>query len=99
MAGGEILTMDSIVRIVSIFIIYSFIVVTCFYLFSTPMELVFTGFEDADFGDAEDEKDSLMPTYRATFTLFFALFISLPVTWFVMKIFSREPSFYQVRRY
>jgi len=90
---------DSIVKIVMIFIIYSFIVTTSYFLMSTPVELLFDGFDDADFGAAEDEKDTYMTGFRIAFTLAMAFFVSIPVTWFIMKIFSREPAYYQYRRY
>ena len=90
--------MDSIVKTVYIFILYTFIVTATYFLLSMPVEAIFSGFEGADFAGAETYKNTLMPTIRTAFTLAMAIMISIPVTWFVMKIFSREPAYYTYRR-
>ena len=79
--GGRPITMDSIVKTVYIFILYTFIVITTYFLLSTPVEALLAGFESADFAGAETYKDSLMPTIRSAFTLAMAIMISIPVTW------------------
>lgn len=91
--------MDSIVKIVYIFILYTFIVIATYFLLSTPVESLFSAFESSDFAAANTYRDSLMPTIRTAFTMAMAIMISIPVTWFVMKIFSREPAYYTYRRW
>ena len=66
---------------------------------SPVAESLFSGFEDSDFGEADDEKDDLMVTVRVAFTIAMALLISIPVTWLVVKVFSREPVYSYQRRY
>ena len=91
--------MDSITRIGVIFVFYLFIVIMSYFIMSPVAEALFSGFEDSDFGMAEDEKDSLMPNIRTAFTIAMAIMISIRVTWLVTKIFSREPSYSYYRRF
>jgi len=91
--------MDSITRIGAIFLFYLFVVIISYFVMSTPVELLFDGFDDADFGEAENEITSYMPTFRTAFTIAMGFLLAIPVTWFVIKIFSREPDFYRYRRY
>ena len=70
-----------------------------YFIMSTPVDMLFSGFEDSDFGEGETTKDSVMPTIRIVFNIAMALMISIPVTWLVMKVFSREPDYSRYRRY
>lgn len=90
---------DNIVRIGVIFIFYLFVVIMSYYVMSTPVNMLFDGFDAADFGEAEDEMNTHLPNYRTAFTIAMAILLALPITWFVMKIFSREPDIYQYRRF
>lgn len=88
------MTTTSISRTGIIFITYFFVVLVSFFALSAPIDMLWDSFSDADFGDAENEKDQLIPTIRSVMKIFWALFISLPVTWVLMKVFSREPANY-----
>jgi len=90
---------DSITRIGATFIFFLFIVIISYFVMSGPVDVLFSGFESADFGEGESHKDTLMPIVRTCFNIAMALLVSIPVTWLVMKIFSREPSYYKYRRY
>lgn len=89
---------DSIVRIVFIFILYTFVVVVTYFFLSAPMGSLLDAFDDADFNNAETYLDNYMPTFRQAFTLAMAILLAIPITWFVMKIFSKEPAYYTYRR-
>ena len=90
---------EGISRIGIIFIIYLFISILTFFVLSNPIDQIFGSFEDSNFGDADNEKDSLMNSIDIVMKIFWALFIALPVTWIVSKVFSREPaSYYRKRR-
>lgn len=91
--------MDSITRIGAIFLFYLFIVLISYFIMSTPVELLFEGFENADFGIGETYKDNYMPIYRQVFTIAMGFLLAIPVTWLIMKIFSREPDYSRFRRY
>lgn len=90
---------DSITRMGVIFIFYLFISLLIYFVLSTPVAMLFDGFDDADFGEAENEKNRFLPNIRTSFTIAMAFFIGIPVTWFIMKIFSREPDYSRFRRY
>jgi len=89
---------DSIIRITTIFIVYTFVVLITYFLLSVPVTLIFDGFNDADGAGAENEMTYYIPHFENVFTIALALFISLPIAWYIMMIFSREPAFYR-RRY
>ena len=40
-----------------------------------------------------------LPWFKTAMTIFWSIFVAIPVTWFIMKIFSREPAHYFQRRY
>jgi len=90
---------DSITKIGFIFIVYLFVVILTYFVISAPVEMIFDSFDDSDFGDAEDEMDLYMGTYRSAFTIAMALFLSIPLTYLVTKIFSREPDYHRYRRF
>ena len=100
MAGGT-LNQDNIVKITVIFLIYAFMVTICYFILSTPVDMIIDGFEGIDAGDetATGKLAQFIPLYRDVLTIFWALFVALPITWFIMKIFSREPAWYYQRRY
>jgi len=90
---------DSITKIGVIFLVYLFVVVVTYFLISTPVQLLFDGFDDTDFGMAEDEMDSYMGGIRSAFTIAMACMLSIPVTYIAVKVFSREPNYYRFRRF
>lgn len=92
------MTVTSISRTGIIFVIYFFIVIVSFFVLSAPVDMIWDSFDDSDFGDAEPYKDDLIPNIRIVMKIFWALFVSLPVTWVLMKVFSREPANYYRRR-
>ena len=79
--------------------LYLFIVLISYFIMITPVEMIFDGFDDADFGEADSYKDDYMPLFRTSFTIAIAALFACPVTWLAMKIFSRDPNYYQYRRY
>ena len=90
---------SSITNIGIIFIIYLFSLLLTFFVLSEPIDQIWDGFSESNFGEnAEAEKDSLIDDIRVVMKMFWALFISLPLAWVVSKVFSREPASYY-RRY
>jgi hypothetical protein len=82
-----------LIRAGVILAVFTFIVIITYFALSMPINAIYSGFENADFGNAEDEITSYMPIIRNVTTLFFAIFVSLPVTWFFFWVFHREPSY------
>ena len=72
-------------------LVYIFIAITAYFMLSTPMTMIFDSFDDADTGAATEHIDTLMPTIRTVFNIFFALLASGGITWFIFWVFHREP--------
>ena len=84
---------NSLTKAGVVFAVYLFIAVITYFLLSGAIDVIYGGFESADFGQAETQKDNLMPLIRTATTIFFALFISIPVTWFIFWVFHREANY------
>ena len=76
--------------------VFTFTVVIAYYALSVPIDAIYSGFEQADFANAETQKDAYMPIIRTATTLFFSILLSLPVIWIVLWCFHREPRYTQV---
>lgn len=90
--------MESISKAGAVFVVYLFIVVAAYFLLSAPVDLIFDAFASADAAQASDELSTFIPQFRTALQIFFALFLALPVTWFVFWVFHREPGVYYVGR-
>src|SRR4030042_303869 len=77
------------------FLVFLIIALITYFLVSIPVNMIFDSFEDTDFGNAETQKDTYMPLIRQCMTIFFAIFVSLPATWFIFWVFHREPQISQ----
>jgi len=96
---GEI---HSLTKAGVVFLVFLFIAIVTYFLLSTPIDIIFDSFESADFAKAEAQKDTIMPLIRTACNIFFALFISIPATWFIFWVFHREASYneyYPSRRF
>ena len=89
---------DSLIRIGMLFIRYMFVVVAAYFLLSAPIEVIFDSFTGGDYGEATSEMGTYVPHFKSVLTIFFALFLALPVNWFIGVVFHREPSSYYYRR-
>ena len=73
---------------------FLFITLLGFYVLSGPIDTIIDAFDDADMGHANDEMDEFMPVFKNILTLFWAIFLALPLTWIVIKVFGdRDTSF------
>jgi len=90
---------DNIIRIGVTFIIFLFVNVIGYFLLSTPVEAILSSFEGIEVGEATDELASNIVWFKAAMQIFWAIFIALPVTWLILKIFSREPALFRERRW
>lgn len=69
-----------------------------FYLLSAPVNSILGAFDDADFNDAEDEMNTYYPIYTNVLTLFWAIFLALPLTWIVIKVMASRETAFNFRR-
>ena len=84
----------SITRIGVIGATFLFITLLGFYVLSGPIDTIMDTFDDADMGHANDEMDEFMPVFKNVLTLFWAIFLALPLTWIVIKVLgSRDTAF------
>ena len=90
---------DSITRAGMIYLVYTFMVVITYFLLSTPIALLFDSFIGGDYGTASGEMAYYVPFFETVLNIALAIFLAIPITWFVMWIFHREPAYYRYRRY
>jgi len=76
---------DGLVMIVSLFIIGLLFVFT-----STPFSVVMTELMDAD-ASSDAETQNTMSYVQTVYTIMFGILACVPVFWFVIRVFQREP--------
>ena len=89
----------NIIHAVVSMLVFVFIVVISFFAFNPFMDALFTGFLNADFANAESQSNEYIPLYSQVFSLFFSILVAVPVVWFIMWSFRREPRWDYYRRY
>ena len=81
------------------FLLYLFIMVSLFFLFSSPIETIMDSISAGAAGtDYETEMNMYHGNYVTAIKMAFALGIAAPITWFIMWVFSQEAGVYQQRR-
>lgn len=88
---------DSITYNGAIFLLFLFIAITVFFVLSTPVDNILEGLLGLDGLESSDELDTFIPLIQNAVKIAFSLGIATPVVWFIVKIFSREPAYYQKR--
>jgi hypothetical protein len=78
------------------FAVFLVIALITYFVVSIPVNLIFDSFENTNWGAAETQKATYMPIIRQCMMIFFAIFVSLPMTWFIFWVFHREPQYQQV---
>lgn len=73
--------------------VYLFIVLLVYFLLSGPVEALYSALSSGSWGAAESQKVSYMALIRQATTIFFAIFISIPIVWFFFWVFHREPAY------
>jgi len=79
-------------------LVYLFLFLIVYFVISSPLDAIFDGLDDADAGEATDELDWMLPNITGALDIFFALIIAVPITGFIVWVFSREPDWYYNRR-
>lgn len=87
---GEI---HSLTKAGIVFLVFLVIAIIVYALLSPITTILFDSFENANWGNAESEKTWVIDGVRQACTIMFAIFISLPMTWFIFWVFHREPRY------
>jgi len=74
--------------------IFLIITLICFFLLSGPVETILTSFEGITSSMAQDELDDQFAITRIVMTMFWAIFISLPATWIIIKVLGSQQTNY-----
>lgn len=77
-----------------VFLVSLFTVVLLYFVLSTPVNALYDGFGGADWAGAESQKAGYMGLIRGATTLFFSILITIPVVWFFLWVFHREPVYF-----
>ena len=81
------------------FVVYLFVMIVLYYALSTPVDAILSAISDAATGYSAGPMATHGPNFSWAVKLAFAIGISIPVTWFIMWVFSREPDVSRIRRY
>lgn len=81
------------------FVVYLFIMVVLYFALSTPVDSIMDALLNVPLGEATDEMALYNPNISWALKLVFAIGISIPVTWFIFWVFSREPDVSRIRRF
>jgi ABC-type Fe3+ transport system permease subunit len=90
---------ESLTKAGVVFLVFLTIVLIAFFTLYPVVTALFDAFNSADWAKAETQKATYMPIIESACTAFFAILISLPATWFIFWVFSREPDVSRIRRF
>lgn len=72
-------------------IAYMFVIIVMYLALSSPFDDVFTEFENLNMSASDTQVDYHTGNVRIVFDLCFALAGIIPIVWFIVWVFSREP--------
>lgn len=81
----------NIIRTGGIMAVYVFIVIILYMVLSSPFDDLMTSFAGLDMTNSDAEVEQGVSMGRLVFDIIFALFVLIPIIWFVFMCFSREP--------
>ena len=91
---GETGEVRSLTKAGVVLLVYLFIVLLTYFALSGPVNAIYGAFDSTNWGTgAESHHASYMALIRQATTVFFAIFISIPIVWFFFWVFHREPSY------
>jgi hypothetical protein len=76
-----------------VLLVYLALVLIVYFALSGPVNALFNAFDSTNWGAAESQHASYMSLIRQAMTVFFAIFISIPIVWFFFWVFHREPAY------
>jgi hypothetical protein len=71
--------------------VYVFIVVVLYIIISSPFNDIMSSYEDVNLTSSDAEVEQGASMGRTVFDIIFAMFILIPIIWFVFMCFYREP--------
>jgi len=80
-----------IVRNGILLIIYLFVIVALFIFLSGPFDDIVTSFEDVNSSASDTEIESSSGYNRLVFDMVFVMLALVPIIWFIVWCFHREP--------
>ena len=95
MDGNEI---TNLVHAITAFAVYLFIMVSLYFLISSPVDIMLGSFDDVPLGDATDEMAYHLPNIQWAVKVVFAIGGAIPMTWFIFWVFSHDPFMGMVKR-
>lgn len=85
---------DSITYNSVIFLLFLFIAIVVFSILSDPVDTILDAILGMDGLTSSSQIDTYVPYIKTAVKIAFSLTIATPVVWFIIKIFSREPAYY-----
>jgi hypothetical protein len=90
---GQGVEVQSLTKAGVVLVVYLFVVLITYFALSGPINILYDAFQGANWAAAEPHKASYIALIRQTTTVFFAVFISIPIVWFFFWVFHREPAY------
>lgn len=81
----------NLIRDGAIMAIYVFIVIIIYIVLSTPFANIMSDFNDINGTGSDSHVESGVNTAIAVFDMVFAAFVIIPLFWFIVRVFRREP--------
>ena len=75
--------------------VYLFVVTAIYIFLSSPFDDVVTGFEDIDLTASDEHLESSGAMIRNVFDMMFVGLAAVPIVWFMVWVFRREPDWYE----
>ena len=67
------------------------VIIICWLVLSTPFEDVISSFEDVNSTASDSEVEDAAGDMRTVWNLFFGGLAMIPIVWFVVRVFQRDP--------
>lgn len=83
--------MNDIIRNGVILIVYLFIIITLYIFLSGPFDDITTSFENINLTASDSHIESSAATIRTVFNMVFGGLAIVPIVWFIVWCFHREP--------
>jgi len=80
-----------IVRSGAIMGVYLFVLIVIYIVLSSPFDDIMSSFEDVNMTNSDAEVEHGTNLGRLTFDIVFAAFGLIPLVWFMIQVFAREP--------
>lgn len=75
--------------------IYVLIVIVIYIVLSSPFADIMGDFEDINSSSSDSHIESGVSTATTVFDMIFAAFVIIPLFWFIVRVFMREPDWRQ----